>query len=92
MTLEVTRLGSGASREASALFVSLLHESCDDLLQDSLTALKAVQEWISNVRRGAFSFDRKAKIATARRKRREALEKADVALKASIERFRTDKR
>ena len=92
MTLEATRLGSGASREASALFVSLLQESCDDLMQDTLTALKAVQEWISNVRRGAFSFDRKAKIATDRRKRREALEKADAALKAAIETFRTDKR
>lgn len=90
MTLEATRLGHGNSAETTALFVSLVQESCDDLLQQCQGSLKAVQEWIGNVRRGGFTS--KAKLEHTRKTRLDNLEKVNTALKLALDDFRTNKR
>lgn len=90
MTREATRLGYNASPGTTALFVSLLSESCDDLLQHCQVSLKVVQEWMGSVRRG--SFTNRSKIEQERQRRLANLEKVDAELKAAIETFMHDKR
>lgn len=92
VTLEATRIGQGSSPDTTAMFVKLLAESCDDLLQQCQTSLSAVQEWMGNVRKGSFSFTRRTKIAQERKRRLENLEKVDALLKAAIDSFMADKR
>ncbi|KAH8091403.1 hypothetical protein BXZ70DRAFT_909843 [Cristinia sonorae] len=90
MALEATRLGHGSSPETTALFVGLVQESCDELLEHSQKSLKAAQEWISKARSGTFASQ--ARIQRERKARLGNLEKVTAGLKDALERFRKDKR
>ncbi|THH28781.1 hypothetical protein EUX98_g5402 [Antrodiella citrinella] len=90
VALEATRLGYGTSAETTALFVHLLQESCDELLQQCQVSMKATNEWVSKARSGGFRV--RAKTEAERKERLENLGKAGAALKVALENFRTDKR
>lgn len=90
VALEATRLGHGSSADTSALFVSLLRASCDDLLQQCQGSLKAVQGWMSQAR--CASYASKVKVEQERKTRLEKLEKIQAELKEAIDIFMSDKR
>lgn len=88
--LESTRLSAARSPEATALFTELLHESCDELLENARSALAGVQEWVGGVRKS--SFGGRKKIEQMRKAKLEGLENLHDALKGAIDRFRKEKR
>ncbi|KAI0070007.1 hypothetical protein K474DRAFT_1609486 [Panus rudis PR-1116 ss-1] len=88
LAFESTRLASDP--DMTARFTWLLHESCDELLETSQSALKGVQEWVAGVRRS--SFGSRKKIEAIRKARLEGLEQLRDSMKESLERFRKDKR
>ncbi|KAK7688323.1 hypothetical protein QCA50_008695 [Cerrena zonata] len=88
--IESTRLSAARSPEATALFTELLHESCDELLENARNALSGVQEWVGGVRKS--SFGGRKKIEQMRKAKLEGLESLQSALKGAVDRFRKEKR
>ena len=88
--LESTRLSAARSPEATALFTELLHESCDELLENAGNALSGVQEWVAGVRKS--SFGGRKKIEAVRKTKLEGLESVHSALKDAVDIFRKEKR
>ncbi|KAI8969682.1 hypothetical protein BD414DRAFT_256336 [Trametes punicea] len=90
MAVEASRLSDPDERDVTAEFVRLLHESCDELLECTQGALKGVQAWFAEVRRG--SSGRRAKIEKARAERLAKLEALNRRVKDALQRFRKEKR
>ncbi|KAI0770884.1 hypothetical protein BD413DRAFT_553337 [Trametes elegans] len=90
MAIEATRLAHPDQTGATAHFVWLLHESCDELLETTQGVLKGVQAWFAEVRRG--SFGGRAKIEKARAERLAKLEDLSRGVKEALQRFRKNQR
>lgn len=54
LAIEANRLSDRHAEDYTAQFVSLLHESCDELLECTQYVLKDVQAWFAEARRGSF--------------------------------------
>ncbi|KAI0638721.1 hypothetical protein C8Q77DRAFT_1044286 [Trametes polyzona] len=90
MAIEASRLSHPDQRDVTALFVHLLHESCDELLETTQGVVKGVQAWFAEVRRG--SFEGKAKIEKARAERLAKLEALSAGVKEVLQRLKKEKR
>ncbi|CDO69808.1 hypothetical protein BN946_scf184803.g6 [Trametes cinnabarina] len=90
MAIEATRLSHPDELDVTAHFVRLLHESCDELLETTQGAIKDVQGWFAEVRRG--SFGGRARIEKARAARLAKLEALSQGVKDALQRFKKDKR
>ena len=74
MAIEATRLSHPDEMDVTAEFVRLLQESCDAVLEATRGAVRDVQAWFAEVRRG--SFGGRAKVEKARAERLAKLEAA----------------
>ncbi|KAI9062294.1 hypothetical protein FKP32DRAFT_1677443 [Trametes sanguinea] len=90
MAIEATRLSHPDELDVTAEFVRLLGESCDGLLETTQGAVRDVQAWFAEVRRG--SFGGRAKIEKARAERLAKLEAVNRGVKDALLRFKKDKR
>ncbi|GBE78787.1 hypothetical protein SCP_0116800 [Sparassis crispa] len=90
LTLEATRLSHHDSPEATNQFMSLLGESCDDLLGACSDSLKGAQGWIREVRRG--NFGSRERIEKARGERLKHLMALKEQLGQELECFRKQSR
>ncbi|RPD56328.1 hypothetical protein L226DRAFT_538461 [Lentinus tigrinus ALCF2SS1-7] len=90
MAIEANRLADRHQEDYTILFVRLLHESCDELLECTQGVLDGVQAWFGEVRRASFAG--KAKVQRVRAERLAKLEGLSVNVKETLNRFKKEKR
>ncbi|TFK87224.1 hypothetical protein K466DRAFT_491227 [Polyporus arcularius HHB13444] len=90
MAIEANRLTDRHKDDYTIMFVRLLHESCDELLESTQGVLKGVQAWFGEARRG--SFRSKAKIEMLRAERLAKLEDMRANMHETLEHFKQEKR
>ena len=90
MAIEATRLTDRHQEEYTILFVRLLQESCDELLECTQGVLTGVQAWFGEVRRASFAS--RVKVQRVRAERVARLEELSVNVKEALKRFKKEKR